>query len=179
MPNARGLLNPLSYSGDAILATTYLDDNIVAGNVYSITISQSMTEETAIYFTSEYTTPTINAAFLLPICIHPVSGYAVLNIYEDTGYTGGDAITPTNRNRTSGNTAEVTVKLGAAGESKGTLILTCVFGTEGSGLPIGGHGGGDGGSANSLIMNLGKRYLYELTNSETAVVGINAEFAEI
>lgn len=177
-----GLLNSqLSSSKDAVLTTNYLDDYIVRGNVFSVSLAQAFTAGTAIYFTSEISAPDeLTAAFLLPIQANPTEGFLILNIYEDTEYTGGTPITPVNRNRNSSNTAKTTVLAGATGATEGTLIYTGVFGSAASGGFFGGSsGGGTGNSANSIVVDMNKKYLYELTNSETATVGINAEFTEI
>lgn len=168
-----------SFSEDAVLTTNYLDDYIVRGKVFNITISEEFTADTAVYFTSEYAGEKPGAAFLLPITFTPVSGYVTLNIYEDTDYTGGTALTAVDRNRATKNTSLVSVKTGASGTDKGTLIKTVVVGTAAAQGSAGSEGGGSGSSANSLIFDTGVKYLYEVTCSETAVVGINAEFAEI
>lgn len=167
-----------SFSEDAVLTTSYLDDNIVSGRIFDIGITVQMTATTPIYFTSELTDPSaINALFLLPIEVNPTEGYVILNIYEDTLYTGGTVVTPTNRNRSSGITPKVTVKTGATGVDKGNLLsITHVYGVAGTNQSA---GGGDGVTSNSLVLDLTKRYLYEFTCSETGIVGINAEFGEV
>lgn len=165
-----------SFSEDAVLTTNYLDDNIVAGRIFGIGLAQSLTADTPIYFTSECLSD-INALFLLPIQITPTEGFLILNIYEDTEYTGGTTITATNRNRTSDITSSVTIKLGAVGTEKGTLLgLTKIFGVAGTNQS---SGGGESATSNSIVLDTSKRYLYELTNSETGTVGISAEFGEV
>lgn len=169
-----------SFSQDAVLTTNYLDNNIIQGNVFSITLDQAFTAETPIYFTSEYATPAnIDAVFLLPIILSPASGTAVLKIYEDTNYTGGTALTPVDRNRTTANTAEITVLAGASGTTEGTLLFTYLFGTDASGTPAGSQGGGAGSSTNPIVLDKTKKYLYEIETAETTNVGIVAEFAEL
>lgn len=171
-----GLTNQASYSEDAVLTTNYLDDYIVRGNVFVIGIAQDFTADTPVYFTSEFNSPTINASFLLPISVTPTSGYLTLTLYEDTDYTGGTAVEPYNRNRTSSNTPEIEVNVNATGAIEGTALFTRVYGTAAKGTA---PGGGSGISANAFIFDLNKRYLYELTCSESGLVGIEAEFAEI
>lgn len=167
-----------SFSGDALLTTTYLDDYIVRGNIFTIGISQDLTQDTPIYFTSEILgVPSIKALLLLPILINPTEGYVELNIYEDTDYTGGATIVPTNRNRGSSITNEVSINVGATGADKGTLLsLSNVFGVAGTNQSA---GGGQSSTSNAIVLDLNKRYLYELTASETGLVGITAEFGEI
>ena len=171
-----------SVSEDAILTTNYLDDYIVRGNVYNYSAALSATADTSLFFTSELPANSISAAFLLPVSINPTTGFATLYIYEDTGYTGGTLQTIRGRNRSldTPDNARSQVRAGATGSEKGTLIFTGVYGAAASGGFFGGSaGGGEGDSANSIILNVNKRYLYELVNSETATIGVNAEFAEI
>lgn len=177
LPETGGFLNSqLSFSKDALLATNYLDDYIVRGNVFNITLVQAFTAGTPIYFTSEYMGATDISLFLLPIKINPTEGYLILNIYEGSDYTGGTPVESVNRNRLSSKTADVDVNVGATGTTEGTLIQSIVYGVAGTNQSA---GGGSDTAFESLILNTSTKYLFELTLSETATVGINAEFAEI
>lgn len=174
------LMERSSFSGDGLVVTSYLDDNIVKGNVFSITLAQSFTASTPIYFTSNYATPgNVNAVFLLPILLTPSAGTALFKIYEDTEYAGGTALIPIDRNRTTANSSEITVLSGATGSTAGTLLFTYLFGTDSAGGPFGASGGGAGSSSNAIILDKTKKYLYEIETSDDCTVGIVAEFAEL
>lgn len=176
MPNAKSLLTPQSFSDDGVLSTSYLDDNIVKGNVYTITLVPQI-NTTTVYFTSEVSAgQELDFIFLLPLNFSVETGTLVVNIYEDTDYTGGSLLNIVNRNRTSPNTSKLDVKQGATGATKGTLLYSKLYGTSAFGGAV---GGGSGVTSNSIILNTSKRYLYELTTSENSLVGIEAEFVEL
>lgn len=175
------VLAPLAYSKDAVLTTNYLDDYIVQGKVFSYNVAQSMTGGEALSFTAELPEGNgLNGWFLIPRPVHPTSGYTILTIYEETGYTGGVLVSPICRDLDLDPRpgAATLIYAGATGEVKGTkLPLDQVSGAEATNQNSGG-GTGPGGF-NSLILGRGKKYLVELTASADCVAGLSVEFAEI
>ena len=169
-----------SFSQDGIVTTNYLDNNIVAGKVFTLGLLVNFTATTPIYFTSEILSANqddISFLFLLPLKIAPTTGYVTAKLYKNTEYTGGTALVAGNRNQNSLLTSLSTIKSGATGTTKGTkLPFDDLAGVEKTNQTA---GGGAGIGLNSLIMDKTVRYLYELESSETGLVGITAEFAEL
>lgn len=182
-PVMRCLYMPLSFSGDAQKVTTYLDDAIIQGQVF--TIRQKITfgsVGTPVYFGADVS-PLESLgliSFVLPFVIDPTEGYIELQIYEDSDFTGGVQIIGSNRNRLSSNTQKGLVYALGAGDIAdiGTpLSGPEIFGAAGTNQNA---GGGAGASANSLILAYGKKYVFSLICSEAeAVAGAVAEFAEV
>lgn len=175
-----GLLNnQVSYSKDALVTTSYRDDNIVRGNIFSYGIIVSAVSETPIYYTFDKGDLTeFNALFLLPIVINPTNGYVQLNIYEDTLYSGGTQIYATNRNRNSSITQKGIVRTApTVTVTKGTLLsLSEISGVDSTNQN---SGGGRAESADALVLDVAKRYLFEFIPSETGLISITSEFGEL
>ena len=167
-----------SFSGDGFITTSYRDDNIVRGKIFSYGLIVTGVAGTPIYFTSEQgTLEDDSGLFLLPIVANPTTGYVQFNLYEDTEYTGGTQILATNRNRVSSITQRDVVKSGATGTVKGALLsFSDIFGVDSTNQNA---GGGRGVSSDSILLDPTKKYLYEFIPSESGLLSIVAEFGEL
>lgn len=173
----------LSFSGDAIVSTNYRDDYIVRGNSFANeavrTIDVSTLTNNTEYFVLDTSACDCSQVFKLPISLIPSSGTVTVNLYEDTDYEAGttEVLSLVNRNRLSNKTAKAILALNdTPGEDKGTLLLSTLFGTDSTNQS---SGGGEGASANALILDPSKKYLFELIYSEDCTVGYNMEIVEV
>jgi hypothetical protein len=155
----------LSSSKDATVNTSYLDNEITKGNIFSAIFSETFAAPGTTYYTLKCAAGT----YLLPLSAQCSAGTLTVTLYEDSNYTGGSEISLLNRNRTSANTATSVLKEGSTGANKGTPIAVVVVGVEGRGTFL---GGGGGSLAPYIITD--DTYLIEVTASEacTANLGI-------
>jgi hypothetical protein len=155
----------LSSSKDATVNTSYLDNEITKGNIFSAIFSETFSGAGTTYYTLKATAGT----YLLPLSAQCSDGTLTVTLYEDSDYTGGSEISLLNRNRISANTATSVLKEGSTGQNKGTPIAVVVVGVEGRGTFL----GGGGGSLAPYIIT-GDTYLIEVVASEacTANLGI-------
>jgi len=178
MPNAKGLLAPLSFSDDGQIITTYLDDFIVRGKVFSIQKILSLTAATPLYihFALSLSKP---PTYVLPIRVHPTDGTVRFDLYKNpTGVSGGTAVTALNRNFLSGYLSNVTSKYGVSVTGEGTKVpIENIYGTAATPLSSG-SGSDSAGSTNSIIVGNNDDFLIKLTPSETADVAVFIEFVE-
>jgi len=172
------IVRSASNSFDAMKMTTYADDYIVQGKSFTVNGITTINAETILNFLIKPGTSV--SMFVLPFTIKSQSTYIQVRIYEDTDYTGGTAVSATNRNRISTNTLQATITTGATGSDKGDLIIShAIFGSS---LPQGTAYSGAGGSANAFILDSSKKYLVEIENtdgSNSTVVEYNAPIYEI
>ena len=165
----------LSISGDAALMTTYRDDYIVRGQSFANENTRTVTAGTE-FFVLDFTNCSCSQVFKLPILVNPSAGYVVVNLYEDTDYTGDESLAFFNRNRLSAQIAGTTLTGNATGNTKGAFLFGALFGGEQTNQNAGGEAGS---SANSLVLDITKKYLFEVTYSENCTIGYNMEIAEI
>ena len=163
----------LSFSKNAIKATTYLDDYIIQGFVFSLSAVQTLNASATINF---LLTPisTGYSVIMPPFDIKSSATYVKILIYEDTNYTGGTAVTSLiNRNRTSTNTFKSTLTTGATGASKGNLLIThAIFASD---SPAGSAVSASAGSSIPLILSPAKKYLVEIANQEAVTTNIEID----
>ena len=171
------LANSASYSKSAIITTTYRDDYIIRGQSFANESTRVVSAGTE-YFVLDATLCDCTQVIKLPIAVAPSSGYIIVNLYEDTDYVGGTTVlTLSNRNRLSTIVAKTTLKLvDTIGTDKGTALFSTLFGTEATNQN---SGGGSGSSANALLLNPSKKYLFEVIYSEACTVGYNMEIVEV
>lgn len=169
-----------AFSYDSLKTTSYLDDYIVRGNVFSIQMLYSFTASTPVKF---YTNTSAAGAaglavFLLPIYLHPDAGTITTVMYEEPeGVSGGAAVSLVNRNLSSTTTSVGQVLGGVSTTSDGTLVgLSQIFGTSATPLS---SGSGSGEQANALILDTSKDYLWVLESSDDCTCGIDVTFAQI
>jgi hypothetical protein len=155
----------LSFSKDATVNTSYLDNEITKGNIFSAIFSETFATPDTTY----YTLKCAEGTYLLPLSAQCSAGTLTVTLYEDSDYVGGSEISLLNRNRTSANTATSVLKEGSSGTNKGNPIAVIVVGLAGRGTFL----GGGGGSLAPYILTA-DTYLIEVTASEacTANLGI-------
>ncbi len=164
------ILRASSYSKDALLTTNYRDDYIVRGNSFANEATRTVTAGTE-FFVLDASACDCTQVFKLPIRVNPSSGTVVVNLYEGTDYEAGstEVLSLINRNRLSSVTAGTVLALNdTVGTDKGTLLLSGLFGTDSAFFNA---GGGFGESANALILDPTKKYLFKLLILDAATVG--------
>lgn len=166
----------LSETKTGLVVTTYRDDNIVAGNSYANEAVRTVTAGTE-FFVLDASECNCNQIFKLPISLNPSNGTVILKQYEGTDYVGNLALSLVNRNRLSNKVTDITLKLvSEVGATKGSLLFETLYGTEQTPQS---SGGGIGSSANALILDPTKKYLFEVIYSEDCTVGYNLEIVEV
>ena len=159
----------LSVSKDATVSTSYLDNEISKGKIFSAFFTEAFTGVQ----TKNYTIDAPLGAFLLPLSAQCTAGTLSITLYEDSDYADGVAVALQNRNRVSTNTATTELAKGASGTDKGDEIATIVVGTSGRGSFL----GGGGGSLAPYILT-DKTYLIEVTSTETCTATIGIAIGE-
>lgn len=166
------LLNSFSYSKDGLVATTYADDAVVAGNAFvfekNFTISNAVP---TLYILFDYTTyvPSdgqIGQIFVYPPLFASSAGPVIVTVYTGTDYTGGTEFNAVNSNTlASKSTSGTTLTSGATGTTKGTPVLEYLVGTDTPGVS-GPSGGGAGGLSFFITGNaVGDKTLVEINNN--------------
>lgn len=169
----------LSFSGDAIVATNYRDDYIVRGNSFANEAVRVINEAKTEYFVLDMSACDCSQVFKLPINLNPSTGTVIVNLYEGTDYEAGttEVLSLVNRNRLSSNTASTVLALNdTIGSNKGTPLLSTLFGTDSKPQSA---GGGPNSSANALLLDPTKKYLFEVIYSEACTIGYNMEIIEV
>ena len=172
------MANSASFSKNAIITTNYRDDYIVRGNSFANEATRTVLAGTE-FFVLDMSACDCISVFKLPINLNPSTGTVIVNLYEGTDYTAGttEVLTLINRNRLSSATAGTVLALNdTVGTTKGTLLLSTLFGTDAKPQSA---GGGFGASANALILDPTKKYLFEVTYSDACTIGYNMEIVEL
>ena len=159
----------LSSSKDATVNTSYLDNEITKGNIFSAIFSETFATPDTTYYTLKCAAGT----YLLPLSAQCSAGTLTVTLYEDSDYTGGSEISLLNRNRTSANTATSVLKEASPGTEKGDPIAVVVVGVQGRGTFL----GGGGGSLAPYIIT-GDTYLIEVTASEACEANLGIAVGE-
>lgn len=164
------LLNPkqCSTSLDAVLTTTYADDYTTRGKSFLVEKNISILNGATAYMLIDYTTyiPSPGEAglvFVFPPVFATTSGPVKINVYRETGYSGGTPFDVANPNTIAPKKVSgTTFTIGATGSNKGTIALEYVAGGG-----TGGVGNAMPGSTNGLsffIRNNTKKTLVEIVN---------------
>ena len=95
-----------------------------------------------------------------PTGLQSSADYLTYKMTEADTSTGGDAVTPINRNRLSSNTADVIVTKGVTSTPAGTLIQ--LFGIGVSGNTVARSGGG-AQSEEEIVLKQNTKYIIEIT----------------
>ena len=152
----------LSYSKNGIVATSYRDDSIVAGNAFANeTIRTVATGATTQFFVLDPTACT-GSVFKLPISVNPSTGVVKVKLYEGTNFVGGTALSFINRNRNSDITQKSSLKESDSVETAATVNIL----NEANGFSLTADTVGLGGNEYSIAIVIGEVD----AGSETVVV---------
>lgn len=95
----QGLLNPLSYTKNAILSTNYSDNYIAQGKGFSIEYVVTVTDSDS-EFDVSFDTTNVDRDYIIayPTAWNTSTGSCIITLGTCTSYTGGTELTPTNKN---------------------------------------------------------------------------------
>lgn len=101
------------------------------------------------------------------------TGKSYLDVFRGSTVTGGTAMTPTNKNRSSTKATTVTVIRDGTISATGTLMFPDLIGSGAKGTV-----GGTGGVSYEFVLNAGEQYLFRLQNKAGAVadMAMNIQF---
>ncbi|MDC7221635.1 MAG: hypothetical protein PQJ59_17010 [Spirochaetales bacterium] len=173
-----------SASGDGQVGTTYLDNNIILGTIFSLnTIHKFTAEALTLEITAEVPEEyqdcfSDSGVIVVPVDIHPTAGYVTLEIYEDAVYTSGTGtlISPDSRNRKKVDAKPCRAELRSDPTitTNGTkLSFDKIYGTESTNQS---SGGGPGATSNPVVLDETKIYRLVITASEANSCGLGIEF---
>ena len=169
-----------SHSGDGVIATSYANDYTIQGKHFLINNIETIAKATTKTFLLDLSNIPFDAGVILdPISIGVNGADITFNLYEGTDYTGGDAVTSFNINRSSDKTAIATMTTSPTGIDKGTLVRQHIAFSTGSGSNI---TAGTKVGINISILDITKNYLIELVNDDSnnsAVIEYNHSWFEI
>jgi hypothetical protein len=156
-----------SYSGDAVLTTTYADDFTTRGASFlfekNITIASGGTALVLFdYTTYEPTKEQIGQVFIFPPTFGTTAGPVKVNLYRDTNYTGGTEFNAVNPNTlVAKSTSGTTLTIGPTGTTKGTLAMEYLVGEQSHGNV---SGGGSTAGLSFFVRDNTKKSLVEIVN---------------
>lgn len=128
-----------STSGDAIVATDYASDGIVAGYWFLTERNYTINNGATLNIVYDYTTyipgqGQSGLIYVLPPFFHTTAGPVVVNVYRGTDYAGGTAQKFINPNTTAPKAESgTTILVGATGSTKGTLSMEYLVGGQSQG----------------------------------------------
>jgi hypothetical protein len=156
-----------SYSGDALLTTSYGDDTTARGKAFLLEKSFTIASAGTLHLLFDYTTFTpssgeLGIVYVLPPNIATTAGPVDLFLYRGTDYTGGTPIPFINPNTLAAKTvSETTVTSGPTGSVKGNLSLTYLVGGQSQGNQ---SASGSSTGTSFFILNNTKKSLVEIVN---------------
>jgi hypothetical protein len=167
-----GNQNVLSFSKNAVLSTTYADNEIVKGNGFQL--HRIITVPTGgKKLVVDFSNLTDGFVFTLPLIMKTNEGQCWVNTYVIQNYTGGTDITPTRRNSTVENYSEVTVKDGVtSSDVAGDTLRQYIVGALSTNQNAGG-----GISTTANIKIFGKNIImFDIQNKESKTIYLELNF---
>ena len=162
-----------SFSGDALVTTTYRDDGITRGFGFVFEKNFSIGIGATLYVLFDYTTYTPSASqagliYIMPPSFSTTSGLVTVNLYRGTDYAGGTPFIAYNPNTTATKTqSATTLTSGATGVTKGTLALEFIVGGQAQGNQT---AAGTSEGASFFIRRNNVKSLVEIVNSSGAAI---------
>lgn len=157
-----------SYSGDAVLITSYADDYVTRGKAFQIQKRITLTSAASSYWEFYLPSAATKIVYSLPISANSYGGGCSLDTYYADSSTGGTAVTAINLNANSSNTPLVTVKSGVT--VSGTAVGTREYLIGSS--AIAGTGGGAIGTNVPKIIATNKPLYFKFTNLENSTIQV-------
>ena len=179
--SGRGLLNSqCSFSGDGILATTYIDDYTVRGAAFLFQKNYTIADAGTLYILIDYTTYTgaNSLVFVRPAVFSTTYGPVIARVYRGTNYSGGTEEHAYNLNTVIGGESQTTITSGATGTTKGTVAQEWLVGFGSTNQSSG--GGSVTVDANIIRDNTSKSLIEIVNNSGNEITfNIVQELLEI
>lgn len=152
-----------SFSGDAVLTTTYADDYIVRGQAFQVQKRIALGSAETLYLVFDFSTAIGKTIFTLPIVGSTTAGLVYLDTFIADSYTGGSPITALPINSISSNTSLATIKSGVTPTGSSNLreysIGIKATNQASGGAPIGGQ---------TPKLFTGSRLVFKFVNQESA-----------
>ena len=176
------IVNQASSSKDGLIVTSYEDDYSVQGCKWNVTTVVELTAGASVNFLVDLTNvPSDQAVFTLPVVFSTAESEVTYKAYESTetfNYSGGTVVEPWNPNRRTQKAKNFVITTGATGTDKGLEFVEHIAFGSGQGSNI---SPASGGSSSPVIGGVGKKYLFEFTNtgSNTTKVEIDGAVFQI
>lgn len=163
-----------SFSGDAVLTTTYSDDYITRGMAFEVQRRITLTTGQTLYLELNAPLAVGKLIYSLPLRMSSNSGNVFLDTFSADASTGGTLWTPNNLNENSSNTALATFKSAVSAPS-GTAVLLREYSVGVVKTNQSGGGGSAPSSAPKLLDKTRPRY-FKFVNQETSTVVVDFGF---
>lgn len=167
------LLNCLSAAQDAILTTDYRDNYIARGQCFGISKNFAVNSGATKTFLLDPTAYKGFAIVTFPLKYHVTSGYVQVYISVDSDYSGGTALSLTNRNNMSNITAVTKINQDATGNNIGTVISEDLIGFKHTNQI---SGGGNNAAFEPFWLRTDKKYLIRFVNQSGENIELNIKF---
>lgn len=162
-----------SFSGDAVLTTTYQDDYITRGNGFQVKKRIALTSGQTLYLEFDISKHA-GVVYSLPIEFSTGGGLVFVDTYNADSSTGGTVLAvPINVNGLSTKTSDTTIKTGVTVTGTPTNVREYIVGTLSTNQS---SGGGPAQEGIPKILNNAKPLYFKIVNQESAAVTLNIGF---
>lgn len=161
-----------SFTGNAIVATTYADDYVTRGQAFQVQKRFSLTSGASAYWEFNVPAAASKIVYSLPIAANTYGGGCSLDTYYADSSTGGSAVTPINLNAGSSINPLVTVKSGVTVSGTPTGVREYLIGSSASART----GGGTIGTDVPKIIATDKPLYFKFTNLENSTIQVAFNF---